>query len=299
MITSAKDIYPSRVNSSAPFILERQDPIVYSNSLPPAKLTLEQVKFYQDNGFLWIENFFNPQEVETFIEEMNQLAASAEIKQTEKTIIESESELVRSIFWIHQLSPLFDKLSRDQRILDIVHYILDSKVYIHQSRLNFKPGFSGNRFYWHSDFETWHVEDGMPRMRALSAMITLTENKEQNGPLMLIPGSHKKFIVSVGETPKNNYKQSLKQQKYGVPDKAILTQLAEENGIVTLTGPPGSIVFFDCNTIHGSNSNISPYSRCNIFLVYNSVNNALQPPLSGLQPRPEFIAARDNIEPLR
>ena len=138
----------------------------------------------------------------------------------------------------------------------------------------------------------------MPRMRALSAMIALTENKEQNGPLMLIPASHKKFIASVGETPKDNYKQSLKQQKCGVPDKVILTHLAEENGIVTLTGPPGSIVFFDCNTTHGSNSNISPYSRCNIFFVYNSIDNALQAPLCGLQPRPEFIAARENIEPL-
>jgi hypothetical protein len=40
--------------------------------------------------------------------------------------------------------------------------LLGSDVYVHQSRVNFKPGFNGQDFYWHSDFETWHAEDGMP-----------------------------------------------------------------------------------------------------------------------------------------
>lgn len=62
------------------------------------------------------------------------------------------------------------------RLLDIAQFLLDDEVYIHQSRLNYKPGFRGKEFYWHSDFETWHVEDGMPRLRALSISITLTEN---------------------------------------------------------------------------------------------------------------------------
>src|SRR3546814_10756649 len=47
------------------------------------------------------------------------------------------------------------------------------------SRLNYKPGFKGKEFYWHSDFETWHVEDGMPQMRALSMSILLAENRSE------------------------------------------------------------------------------------------------------------------------
>jgi ectoine hydroxylase len=54
------------------------------------------------------------------------------------------------------------------------------------------------------------------------------------------------------------------------------------------------VVFFDCNTMHGSNSNISPYPRANLFMVYNSVENRLQDPPGGLKPRPEFIAARED-----
>ena len=55
--------------------------------------------------------------------------------------------------------------------MTIAEQILGSQVYIHQSRVNLKPGFKGKEFYWHSDFETWHIEDGMPRMRALSCSI--------------------------------------------------------------------------------------------------------------------------------
>jgi ectoine hydroxylase len=54
--------------------------------------------------------------------------------------------------------------------------------------------------------------------------------------------------------------------------------------------------------MHGSSSNISPYPRSNLFMVYNSVENRLGPASFGLKPRPEFIAARrqvDALEPVR
>jgi ectoine hydroxylase len=190
------------------------------------------------------------------------------------------------------LSSAFNRLVADARLVNVARQILGSEVYVHQSRLNLKPGFSGKEFYWHSDFETWHVEDGMPRMRALSCVILLTENNEFNGPLMLIPGSHMHYISCVGQTPLDHYKQSLKKQEYGVPDQASLRFLVERGGIQAPKGQAGSVVFFDCNAMHGSNSNISPFPRSNLFFVYNSVDNALRAPRSGLLPRPEFIASR-------
>src|SRR3546814_10424765 len=80
-------------------------------------------------------------------------------------------------------------------------------------------GFKGREFYWHSDFETWHVEDGMPRMRALSMSVLLAENTPHNGPLMVIPGSHRTYLTCLGETPDDHYLSSLKKQEYGVPDE--------------------------------------------------------------------------------
>jgi ectoine hydroxylase len=174
----------------------------------------------------------------------------------------------------------------------LAEQILGGPVYIHQSRINFKPAFSGKEFFWHSDFETWHVEDGMPRMRALSISINLTDNNEFNGPLMLMPGSHHHYVACDGHTPEAHYKESLRRQHYGTPDRALLRKLASDCGIVAPKGPRGSLVVFDSNVMHGSGSNISPYHRCNLFVVYNSMENTLVAPYSGLAPRPEYIASR-------
>jgi ectoine hydroxylase len=264
-------------------------------------LTPDELKQYERNGYLFAEGLLQPEEVSRFRDEFRRLAQASYLRDSPEVISEPDSDEVRSIFRVHRLSQAFDWLARDTRILNVARQILGSEVYLHQSRVNLKPGFRGKEFYWHSDFETWHVEDGMPRMRALSASIALTDNYPFNGPLMLIPRSHKTFIPCVGRTPPEHYRQSLKKQEYGVPDQVSLKRLADRGGIVAPTGPAGSVLFFDCNTMHGSNSNISPLSRSNVFFVYNSVENALDEPYCGLKPRPEHIAARESfsaLEPL-
>jgi ectoine hydroxylase len=62
--------------------------------------------------------------------------------------------------------------------------------------------------------------------------------------------------------------------------------------VTVVTGEPGSAVLFDCNAMHGSSNNITPYPRTNLFVVYNSVENALMEPFAAPAPRPEFIASR-------
>jgi ectoine hydroxylase len=291
-----EDLYPSRV-SGRPQLAERSDPVLYSGG-PAGCLSSDDAAFYEKNGFLFLERLFQPDEVQRLNQELRRLTSSSEIRNREECITEPGSDVVRSIFRVHQLSEVFDWLSRDTRLLDVARQILGSEVYIHQSRVNLKPGFRGKDFYWHSDFETWHMEDGMPRMRALSVSIALTENYAFNGPLMVIPGSHTTYVACVGQTPENHYRQSLQKQEYGVPDHASLKRLTDQGGIVAPTGPAGSAVFFDCNTMHGSNSNITPYARSNVFFVYNSVENKLEVPFCGLKPRPGHIAARDSFAPL-
>jgi ectoine hydroxylase len=138
----------------------------------------------------------------------------------------------------------------------------------------------------------------MPRMRALSMSILLAPNTPNNGPLMLIPGSHRTFLTCVGETPENHYLSSLKKQEYGVPDEDSLTELAHEHGIVAPVGDPGTVIIFDCNVMHGSNGNITPFPRANAFIVYNALSNRLEAPFGAPEPRPTFIADR-TFKPLR
>lgn len=141
-----------------------------------------------------------------------------------------------------------------------------------------------------------HTEDGMPAPRAVSCSILLTENLPYNGPLLTIAGSHHWYVSCVGETPQNHYEESLRQE-VGTPDDASLAELCSRGRIAECLGPVGTVVFFDSNMMHGSNSNITPYPRRNLFLVYNSVHNALGAPFAAESPRPEHIASR-RVEPL-
>jgi ectoine hydroxylase-related dioxygenase (phytanoyl-CoA dioxygenase family) len=118
-------------------------------------------------------------------------------------------------------------------------------------------------------------EEGMPRMRAVSCVVLLSENNEFNGPLMLVPGSHMHYVSCVGRTPRDHYRHSLRKQEYGVPDTTSPGFLFQRGGLHAVKGAAGTVVFFDCNTMHGSNGNISPYPHANLFFVYNSVDNRL------------------------
>ncbi|WP_284644400.1 ectoine hydroxylase [Paenibacillus silviterrae] len=285
------DVYPSRVREYPEWI-ERKDPVVYSAWSPDAPISRIQSEFYEQNGYLFLDSFFAEVEIAEFKNELKRLWKEGRRSEAKEVIREPGSEEVRSIFAVHQHNELFRQLAEHPRVKGIVDYLLGGPTYVHQSRINFKPGFTGKEFYWHSDFETWHVEDGMPRMRALSCSIALEDNYDYNGPLMVVPGSHRTFISCVGQTPDQHYKESLRRQEYGVPDQDSLTKLVREHGIHTPVGKAGSIVLFDCNIMHGSNSNISPMPRSNVFLVYNSEANRLVAPYSGQAPRPGYIAER-------
>lgn len=284
------DPYPSRLPEER--WLPRQDKTVWSQWRPDAPLTAQQADQFDRDGFIVLTDLFSEDEVKALVAESAVLRSGERQLEEGSVITEPGSNEVRTVFRLPEQSALFDRLARDRRVAGIASFLLGDDVYVHQSRLNYKPGFTGKEFYWHSDFETWHAEDGMPRMRAVSASLLLTDNDALNGPLMLMPGSHKHFIACAGETPEDNHKSSLKRQEVGVPSHEALTKLASEHGISVATGKAGTLVLFDCNTMHGSNGNITPYSRSNAFFVFNAMSNQLQEPFGARKPRPDFLAER-------
>ncbi|NKQ55111.1 ectoine hydroxylase [Amycolatopsis sp. K13G38] len=291
MDAGIEDVYKTRVTGDVQAI-DRVDPTVWGTEAdgPVDAATLAA---HDAKGYHIVEGLLSPAEVQTYWQELVRLSSDETLKADERVITEKKSGEVRSIFEVHKISELISELIRDPRILDRAKQILGSEVYIHQSRVNYMPGFKGAGFYWHSDFETWHAEDGMPRPRAVSCSIALTDNYPFNGGLMVMPGSQRTFVPCVGETPEDYYKSSLKEQEIGVPSEHEITKLAAEHGIDQFTGPAGSALWFDSNIMHGSGNNITPYPRSNIFLVFNSVENALVAPYAAAKPRPTFIGSRD------
>ncbi|MGX5915217.1 phytanoyl-CoA dioxygenase family protein [Aliidiomarina sp. Khilg15.8] len=287
------DPYPSR-NGSEEVILPRLDPVVHGQGKPAGKHQLSQAQLqqYADNGFLTIPGYMDDV-VDTIRTESDRLKES--MADYDELYTEPDSGELRTLFKPHAHSDIIARISRDPRIVDLVKQILGSDVYITQSRINRKPAFHGRSFAWHSDFETWHVEDGMPRMRAVTAWIMLTDNHQYNGPLYVIPGSHKEYISCGGVTEKDNYRNSLKKQVAGVPEDATMRQMLSKREIQGIHGRAGTLVLHECNILHGSPDNISADSRALLMMIYNSAANKLEAPFGGHESRPHYLADRDPV----
>jgi ectoine hydroxylase len=288
------DRYPTRTPAPET-MLDRLDPTVWGRSESD---TAELLASFESDGYAILDELLTTAEVADFSTEIDRLASDPELRLDERVIIEKKSNRVRSIFEVHRISPMVADLVRDPRVIELARHVLGSDVYIHQSRVNYMPGFEGAGFYWHSDFETWHAEDGMPTPRAVSLSIALTDNYPFNGSLMVMPGSHRTFVPCQGSTPADHYRESLQEQQIGVPSHEHISVLAEKHGIEQFTGARGSALLFDSNIMHGSSNNITPFPRSNIFLVFNSVENTLVAPYSAPEQRPTYIAARD-FDPIR
>ncbi|WP_010540197.1 phytanoyl-CoA dioxygenase family protein [Dietzia alimentaria] len=286
-MTLAVDDYTTRV-SGAPAILDRPDPVVWSGTDDP------EIARFADRGYIQREGALDGAQVDACLEEMRRIGSDPAMADDPRVIRESGSEAVRSIFDVHELSDVVWEAVNRSGAIELAREILGSDVYVHQSRLNYKPGFAGGAFYWHSDFETWHAEDGMPRPRACSASLALTRNEVYNGPLMIMPGTQKYFVQCAGETPDDYYRESLVSTtpRVGVPSEEHIAELYRSHGLDVLTGGAGSMTMFDCNALHASGGNITPIPRANVFVVFNSVENGLSEPYAGTPPRPEFLARR-------
>ncbi|MCW7944738.1 multidrug DMT transporter permease [Streptomyces hygroscopicus] len=289
--TTVTDLYPSRGTTEVS--VPRQDPVVWGSPATPGPIPVADLQAYERDGFLALDELITADEVAVYRQELQRLVTDPEIRTDERSIVEPKSKEIRSVFEVHKISEVFAGLVRDERVVGRARQILGSDVYVHQSRINIKPGFGASGFYWHSDFETWHAEDGLPNMRTVSVSIALTENYDTNGGLMIMPGSHRTFLGCAGATPKDNYKKSLQMQDAGTPSDEALTAMANQYGIKLFTGKAGSATWFDCNCMHGSGDNITPFPRSNVFIVFNSVENTAVEPFAAPVPRPAYIGARD------
>ncbi len=302
-MSTTHDPYPTRRPPAArlPEMIPRRGRAVRGGAHDVAAATgiEDAATRFEADGFLSLPGFFSEAEAAPWCEEASRLQNASIDTQPPEAFFEAGSTALRSLFDVPKRSRVFDSLTRHPRLLRLVGALLGETAYLHQTRLNYKPAYAGTGFFWHSDFETWHAEDGMPDMRAVSVSIALCENNEFNGSLMLIPGSHLSFVPCIGTTPDDHYRTSLVVQQIGTPPLEHLNTLMGQGGLTMPTGPAGSVVVFDCNTLHGSHENLSSRPRVNAFFVYNACSNALRAPYAAARPRPTFIAARPNDQPAR
>lgn len=174
-----------------------------------------------------------------------------------------------------------------------IREIVTPEGYIHQSRINFKNGKESTGWHWHSDFETWHYQDGMPNPDCFTVMIPLDDNTEENGCLKVIPGSHR-WYVSTRKGSDSGAVDNFRNQVDGVVQPEDISRILglTRTKVENIICNKGDVFLFDSNLLHKSNKNKTDGSRANLYFVINSTENKL---VNIDNPRPEEMGHRKNL----
>lgn len=246
-------------------------------------LTPSQRQQFDRDGYLFFPGLFSADEVGVLNDAVPELYARREVY----NVREKGSDAVRTNFAAHLYSEPFARLARHPRMVDVVAELLGEPVYMHQFKINGKMAFEGDVWQWHQDYGTWRADDLMPTERAMNIAVFLDDVNEFNGPLMFIPGSHRKGVldarhdVTTTSYPLWTIDHDLIR---GLVDRAG----GKNGGIVAPKGPAGSMLVFHSCLVHASTSNLSPFDRVSVYLSLCAVSNHIR-----RFKRPEYIAHRD------
>jgi ectoine hydroxylase len=241
------------------------------------QLSQAQLKEFDEKGFLFFPSLFDASEIDSLTSQLEDLFAQDMVC----NVREKGSKSVRTNFAAHNYNQAFARLSRHPRMIKPVEELFDESVYMHQFKVNAKAAFDGDVWQWHQDFGTWHADDHMAEPRAMNIAIFLDDVNEHNGPLMFIPGSHKKGVLEAGhDTETTSY-------PLWTLDAETISSLVDEGGIVSPKGPAGSMIVFHSCLVHASGSNLSPWDRKAVYLSLCAVSNHIK-----RFKRPGYIAHR-------
>ncbi len=247
------------------------------------QLTAEQRARFEHDGYLFFPAHFSADETRALSDAVPALYARREAF----NVREKGSDAVRTNFAAHLVSAPFARLARHPRMVGPVQDLLGEALYMHQFKINGKMAFEGDVWQWHQDYGTWKNDDLMPTERAMNVAIFLDEVNEFNGPLMFIPGSHRRGVIEA--------RHDLTTTSYPLwtVDDGLIRQLVQraggrDGGIVSPKGPAGSMILFHSCLVHASSSNLSPWNRVSVYLSLCAVSNHIR-----RFKRPEYIAHRD------
>jgi len=216
-------------------------------------ISSDQVSFFRENGFIIIEDFLSPGELEHWRETVMHAVMNRngrkmpgkELKTGEDDGINEDAAYYGKVFdqllnlW--QTDDCVKKLMLDERIGKMAADLAGvNSIRIWHDQALFKRPWA-NPTSWHLDTPFWSFSD----RNALSIWVALDDATLQNGCLFFIPGSNHQTTFENKGIGKNMdsifevYPQFMKTDPAAVPMKA------------------GSCSFHNGLTIHGANANMT------------------------------------------
>ena len=232
-------------------------------------ITDEQVKSYNEKGYLIIENALPTEKLkklqditDEFVEKSRGIVKNDEIYDISNDHTKDNPKL-RRLKNPHQIHKIYEDITKDNCILDIVSQLIGNNLRRDHTKLNFKAAKGGEAIEWHQDWAFYpHTNDDI-----VEVGIFLDDCKEENGPLMAIPGSHlgplddhhhNGYFIGAVDPNKSNYDISKAE---------------------AFIANAGAISLHHVRSLHGSKKNNSNISRRMLFIGYTASDSW---PLKGI-----------------
>jgi phytanoyl-CoA dioxygenase PhyH len=230
----------------------------------PQVLSQAQREFYFEQGYLLLEGIVPMEWVERLRAVTDQMVERSRPLTRSDAVFDLEPGHSASTPRLRRLTspaehhPLYWEFASASILPDIIADLVGPDLKFHHSKLNFKWAEGGEQVKWHQDITYWPHTNYSP----LTAGVYLYDCGSDQGPLMVVPGSHKGELFS-----QYNDRDEWVGCLSDADVKAVPVKTADE-----LTGPAGSITIHNCRVVHGSPPNLSDLGRPLLLNVYSAAD---------------------------
>ena len=160
---------------------------------------------YWREGFQVVSGLFTSDDVETWDEECDRLSsrfgAGSEDPRLHVRRHGTKDTIVDRIDPVIDVSPIFGRLAKDERLRSLARDLLRSEVLVMKDRLIMKrPGTHG--YGLHQDFPYWE-SCGVPADELVSVMVSIDAADEENGAIEVFPGLHGSRLPGPSDEPRD------------------------------------------------------------------------------------------------
>lgn len=225
-------------------------------------LTQDQKDFYAREGYLRVENVLTPEELAKaqqitadWIDASRAVSESNDLFDLDRGHSAETPRLTR-VKLPHKNNVFFWNLLRGSQITQVLNDLLGPDTVINTSKLNCKAPGGGAAVEWHQDWAFYPATND----DLLAFGVLLEDMDEENGPLMVIPGTHRGPVLSHHHD--GHFCGAINPED---PDFDL-------SKAVTLTGKAGDMTVHHVRILHGSAPNTSPRARKILFYECTSAD---------------------------
>ena len=164
----------------------------------------------------------------------------------------AEKPGLRRIQSPEEVSDLFANIMRNAATVDFCAELIGPSIRFHHGKVNSKLPGTATQVKWHQDFPF----EPMSNDDMITALLFVDDVTLENGPLEVLPGTHKGPIHSHWH----------KGVFTGSVDQGIID--VQNNKIVKCTGKAGSVCLMHARLLHGSAPNLSDSPRTLYITTY-------------------------------